>query len=104
MLNPRLSQEFQWGFFVNWRGGAEKNIEDDLVQEISNRCSKNIVQWMGANKTIKSISKVCKAATGISQIMEQFDHSAGIHKKSVQHTIRASLEDEREIVADTLYS
>lgn len=55
---------------------------------------------MGANKTIKSISKVCNATTGISQITEQFDHSVGIHKKSVQHTTRASLEDEREMVAD----
>ena len=102
MLTPRLSEEFKWGFFVNWRGGAGKNIEDDLAQEISNRCSKNIVQWMGANKTIKSISKVCKATTGISQITEQFDHSAGIHKKSVEHTTLASLEDEREMVADLL--
>ena len=100
MLTPRLSEEFKWGFFVNWSGGAGKNIEHDFAQEISNRCSKSIVQRMGANKTIKSISKVCKATTGISQITEQFDHSVGIHKKSVQHTTRASLEDEREMVAD----
>ena len=41
------------------------NIEDDLVQEICNRLGKEIVQRMGANKTIHSISKACKAVGGI---------------------------------------
>ena len=31
MLTPRLAEEFKWGFFVNWRGGEGKNIEDDLA-------------------------------------------------------------------------
>lgn len=100
LLTPRLSEEFKWGFFVNWRGGAGNNIEDDLAQEISNRCSKSIVQRMGPNKTINSISKVCKATTGIKQITQEFDCSVGIHKKSVQHTTRNSLEDEKGMVAD----
>ena len=47
LLTPRLSEQFKWGFFVNWRGGFGKNIEDDLAQEISNRCSKSIVQRQG---------------------------------------------------------
>ena len=102
VLTPRLSEEFKWGFFVNWRGGAGRNVEDDLAQKISNRCSKSIVQWMGANKILNSISKVCKATTGISHITEQFDHSAGIHKKSVQHTTRDSLEDEKGMVDDLM--
>ena len=102
VLTPRLSEEFKWGFFVNWRGDAGRNVEDDLAQEISNRCSKSIVQRMGANKTLNSISKVCKATTDISHIMEQFDHSAGIHKKSVQHTTRDSLEDEKGMVDDLM--
>jgi len=29
MLTPRMSEEFKWGFFVSWRGGAGKNMEDD---------------------------------------------------------------------------
>ena len=65
LLTPRRSEEFKWGFFVNWRGGEGKNIEDDLAQEISNRVSKGIVQRQGANKTIQSISKVCRATSGI---------------------------------------
>lgn len=102
MLTPRLSEEFKWGFFVNWRGGDGKNIEDDLAQEIDNRLSKCIVQRMGPNKTLQSIGKVCKATNGITEVKEQFDKSAGIHKTSVQHTTRDSLKDELEMLADLL--
>ena len=82
LLTPRLSEEFKWGFFVNWRGGIGLNIEDDLAQEVSNRLSKKIVQRMGPNKTIASISKVCKASTGVHLVLNQFDSSMGIHPKS----------------------
>lgn len=102
LLTPRLSEEFKWGFFSNWRGGAGRNIEDDLAQEISNRCSKSVVQRMGPNKTINSISKVCKATTGLQQITQQFDSSIDVHKTSVQHTTRDCLKDEKEMVADLI--
>lgn len=102
LLTPRQSEEFKWGFFVNWRGGKGKNIEDDLAQEISNRLSKSIVQRMGPNKTLNSISKVCKATNGIKHLIEQFDESTGIHKVSVQHTTPNSLKDEKEMVADLI--
>ena len=87
-------------FFVNWRGGAGRNIEDDLAQEIPNRCSKRIAQRQGPNKTLSSISKVCKATTGIHQIVEEFDSSVGIHKTSVQHTTHDSHKDEKEMVSN----
>jgi len=57
---------------------------------------------MGPNKTINSISKVCKATTGLQQITQQFDSSIGIHKTSVQHTTRDCLKDEKEMVADLI--
>ena len=62
--------------------------------------SKSIVQRMGPNKTLKSISKVCKAANAIKEVKEQFDTSAGIRHTSVQHTTRDSLADEKEMIAD----
>jgi hypothetical protein len=100
LLTPRLAEEFKWGFFINWRGGKGKNIEDDMAQEISNRLSKNIVQRMGPNKTLNSISKVCKATNGIKQVVEQFDGTVGIHKVSVQYTTQDSMAYEKEMVAD----
>ena len=45
--HAKASTRIQVVFFVNWRGGAGNNIEDDLAQEISNKLSKNIVQRMG---------------------------------------------------------
>ncbi len=50
LLTPRLSKEIKWGFFCNWKGGAENNIEDDLAKEISNAVSKSVVQRMGSKK------------------------------------------------------
>jgi len=102
LLTPQLSEQFKWGFFCNWRGGAGNNIEDDLAQEISNRISKSIVQRMGANKTIQSISKICRAVTGIKEVTENVDESLGIHKRYMQHSTRESLTDEKEMVADLL--
>ena len=100
LLTPCDIKELKWGFFVNWKGGKGNNIEDDLAQEISNHVSKSIVQRMGPNKTIQSISKLSKATNGIQEIVEQFDKSGQIHKSSVQHITRESLNDEKEMVED----
>ncbi|CAB4035870.1 Hypothetical predicted protein [Paramuricea clavata] len=93
LLTPRLSQQFKWGFFVNWKGGTGNNIENDLAQEITNKLSKNIVQRMGPNKTLSSINKVSKAMSGISMIKEQFDKTVGVAKESVQHAIRRKMRE-----------
>ena len=100
LLTPCDIKELKWGFFVNWKGGKGNNTEDDLAQEICNHVSKSIVQRMGPNKTIQSISKLSKATNGIQEIVEQFDKSGQIHKSSVQHITRESLNDEKEMVED----
>ena len=100
LLTPRLSEQFKWGFFVNWRGGAGNNIEDDTAQEIMNCISKNIVKRMGPNKTIESISKVCKATSGIKEIIENVDRELNIHKPSSHHTTHDALKDEKEMIKD----
>ena len=102
LLIPRLSAEFKWGFFTNWRGGYGHNIEDDLVQEITNRVSKNMVQRMGPNKTISSISKLTKAVNGMTEVIESYDQGLSIHKFSVQHSGRDCLKEEKEMVTDLL--
>jgi hypothetical protein len=102
LLTPCLSAEFKWGFFTNWRGGHGNNIEDDLVQEITNQISKNMVQRMGPNKTISSISKMSKAVSGMAEVLELYDKSLKIHKSSAQHTGRDCLKEEKEMVADLL--
>ena len=102
MLPKKQAEEFKRGFFTNWSGGKGMNIEDDLVQEICNRLSKEIVQRMGANKTIDSISKACKAVGGIKSIVEQFNNSSGIHKVSAKHAVRSAADDEVNMINEIM--
>ena len=88
LLTPRLSAEFKWGFFTNWIGSYGHNIEDDLVQEITNRLSKNMVQRMGPNKTISSRNKLTKAVNGMATVIESYDQGLSVTKFSVQHSGR----------------
>lgn len=100
LLTPRLAEEFKWGYFVNWHGGTGNNIEDDCAQEISNKLGKSIVQEMGRNKTLQSISRVCKAVSGIKETIENFDSIASIHRSSSKHTITDSTADEICMIKD----
>lgn len=102
LLTPRLSEEYKWGYFSNWRGGVGKNMEDDLAQEISNRVSKTIVQRLGANKTMEAITNISKAANGIKAIVENFDKDIEKHKQSVQHSQPGSKNDEIDMVKDII--
>ena len=76
-------------------GGKGDNIEDDLAQEISNRLSKSIVQRMGSNKTLNSISKVCKATNGIRQLTEQFEVIFTNRARGLYCCIKTRAEGER---------
>ena len=68
LLTPRLLAEFRWRLFCNLAGGKTRNIEDDLAQKIYNKISKNAVKHLRSNKSIETIDKICRAASGIKQI------------------------------------
>ena len=74
-------------------GGTGRNVDDDLSQEIHNKVTKTMVQRQGANKTIRPISKICRATGGVKDILENFEEETGIHKQSIQHTTRSSYAD-----------
>ena len=44
-----------WASTANWKGGASKNIEIDLLQEVRNKSIKKSIHTMGPNKTDKAI-------------------------------------------------
>ena len=50
-LSPSVSHQLKWGRFVNYRGGAGKNIPCELHNEHVNRGVKDIINHMGANLT-----------------------------------------------------
>ena len=100
LLSPQLAHRITWGKFVNWQGGAGKNIEGDLVREICNRTSKNIVQGMGPNKTKEAIQRASRAKAGIHEIVTNFDGNSGIKPQSSHHTKMSSKEDELAMIQD----
>lgn len=102
LSTPRLSAQLKWGFFCNWTGGMGRNIEDDLAQEISNNISKNVVKRLGANKSLTSISTICKATTGIKALLENLDKVLNVPKNSSRHTTASPYEDELQMINDLL--
>ena len=99
-LPKGCQQNTNGDFFFNWRGGEGNNIEDDLGQEICNGMSKKIVKRIGANKSISTISRVCKATNGIRDILTQFDNEILLDSGSSHHTTRQSTSDEITMIDD----
>lgn len=99
---PRLSEQIKWSYYVNWAGGQGKNMEEDLAQEICNKMGKTMVRKMGANNTLSSISKICRATGGIKLIQENFDNTCNIHETSHSHTTRSSLKDQLAMINELI--
>lgn len=100
LLSPAEAHRCMWAATVNWRGGAKKNVEIDLFQEVRNKDMKTMVKSMGANKTEKAIQRASKAAGGVRKIVEAFEKQVAIHQKSSQHSHQASDRDEMLIGQD----
>ena len=62
--------------------------------------SKKIVKRIGANKSISTISRVCKATNGIRDILTQFDNEILLDSGSSHHTKRQSTSDEITMIDD----
>lgn len=73
-------------------------ISGNLIDFTENKESLKIKHSFGPNKTIQSISKVCRAVSGIKEVTENFDVSSNIHQSSMQHTIRNANVDEEEMI------
>ena len=96
-LSPGEAHKCKWGALVNWKGGKNKNIEIDLLQENRNRDLKGLIASMGANKTEKSIQRASKAAGGVRQIVDKFEEEVSIRRKSSSHSHKSSIADEEMI-------
>lgn len=101
-VNPTSLWRVQMGLFCQLEGwwGTQRwrwSCPGNSKQTEQEHCTEN-----GAKQTLHSISKVCKATNGITEVEEQFDRSAGIHKSSVQHSTRDSLKDELEMINDLI--
>ena len=102
LMSHQMAHRVTWGRFVNWRGEAGNNIEGDLVQEICNRVTKNVVQGMGPNKTKAAIKRASKAAAGIHEVVTTFDENSEIKPQSHAYTKMSSKEDEYGMIKDLM--
>lgn len=100
LLSERESHRATWSQTVNWKGGAGKNIEADLMQENRNNDHKAAIKAMGPNKTHKAMHRATKAAGGQRKIVENFDEQTKVTPQSSSHTHRSSERDEEIIRQD----
>ena len=100
ILSPRLAEVVRRERFVNWRGGAGNNMDDDTAIEICNCLTKSMVRDMGANKTEHEINMVPRASVGIKNIISNFDDVSHIVPNSSKHTVRSSYKDELNMTQD----
>ena len=90
LLSPAEAHHCKWAALADWKGGIEKNIEIDLLQENRNSDLKELIRAMGANKTEKAIERTSKAAAGVRKVVDMFDDQTFIKLKSSAHSHRAS--------------
>lgn len=63
-LSEAEAHQCIWASTGNWKGGASKNIEIDLLQEVTNKSIKKSIHTMGPNKTDKAIENASRASGG----------------------------------------
>ena len=97
LLSPAEAHQCKWAAVVNWKGGDNKNIEIDLLQENRNRDIKQMIHQMGANKTEKAITRMSKAAGGVRNIVDVFEEEASVKQKTTAHSHKTSTDGERKV-------
>ncbi|KAJ7373246.1 hypothetical protein OS493_012835 [Desmophyllum pertusum] len=100
-LSEAEAHQCIWASTVNWKGGAGKNIEIDLLQENRNKSIKKAIKSMGPNKTDNAIDKSSRASGGEDKIGENFDVQIHRATQSSSHSHRSTDADE-SIVMENL--
>ena len=100
LLSPREAHQRKWAALANWKGGKDKNIEIDLLQENRNADLKGLIGLMGANKTEKAIGRMSRAVGGVRKVVDVFEEQAVIKTKSSAHSHRSSAQDEDKVLQD----
>ena len=97
LLSPLQRLRVLEGSFVNLRGGANNNMESDLMQENTVRTMKHLIRQLGANKTQSAIDRTTAAAETIKAVTDGLDCFINCRKNSSKHKIASSFDDERTL-------
>ena len=69
-VSPRNSERFTWNWFKNNHGNKGTNIPLHEATECSNNNVKQAIKNLGSNLTEATKSRICKAETSTSSILE----------------------------------
>jgi len=86
LLTPRDIERLIWNQSVNNQGKKRGNIPLDESTEHSNNFIKQSIKNLGQNLSESAISRICKAESHTSAILEKLDGALHRHSKSGHHS------------------
>ena len=95
ILSPRQAYRLQWNRTIR---GKCYNIPFDLDLEHDNRMVKEAIKKLGPNITEKAVSTIIKAQQTGSKMLQSFDKSIEIIRRSGKHTQKSDKKDFDKIV------
>ena len=97
-LSPSVALQLKWGRFINYKGGAGRNIPCDLHNEHINRTIKDIVNNMGGSLTENAVRRVGKSVTMIHNITTNFDKESGLPIRTSAHSECSDTKDVQRVI------
>eukprot|EP00794_Sanderia_malayensis_P013122 gene13122-14470_t len=103
ILSPQDAHKLIWNRFHKSKLGHGGNIPLDLALEHYNNLLQTIVKNLGPNATNpKVIDGYCKALTANTKLLQNFDNSCGVFRRSGKHVEANDTSDVMKIVAELL--
>ena len=95
ILSPRQGYRLLWNRTIK---GKDYNVPLDLDLEHDNRMTKEAIKRLGSNLTEKSVTRVVMAQQTARSMLDSFDKSMEIMKRSGRHTQQSDEKDFKKIV------
>ena len=96
LLSPRQAYRLMWNRSVR---GKDANIPLDLDLEHDNRMAKEAIKKLGCNINEKSVSRIVKAQHTARKMLNTFDETISLMRRSGRHTERSDENDFKKIVS-----
>ena len=87
LLSPVESHQCKWAALANWKGGRNKNIEIDLLQENRNKGIKGPIHLMGQTRPRKPLTELAKEQECVKLFM-YLKHRHHLKGHLLSHTCR----------------
>ena len=103
LLSPRASHRLIWNRFHKLKHGRGGNIPLDLALEHYNRLIKILVRNLGPNALNKqALDRYCKALSSTSEMLDNFDSTCGVTRRSGAHSSQSTDRDLRKVVHELM--